>query len=98
MGFFLTNKAKNDLKEIARYTQKEWGIKQRDAYLKLLDNAFFSLSFNSEKGISCDQIREGYRKFFVTSHIIFYREVAHSEIEIVRILHQSMDVDNHLNK
>ena len=92
----MTNKAKNDLKEIARYTQKEWGIKQRDAYLKLLDYAFFSLSLNSEKGISCDQIRVGYRKFFVGSHIIFYREVAHSEIEIVRILHQSMDVDNHL--
>lgn len=98
MKYYLTNKAKNDLKEIARYTQKVWGIKQRNNYLKLLDRTFSSLALSPEKGILCNHIRDGYRKFWLGNHVIFYRQVISSEIEIVRILHQSMDIENHLGK
>ncbi len=93
MAFFLTRKAKTDLKDIARYTQKEWGIRQRDIYLSIIDRAFRLLSDFPEKGQSCDYIRNGYLKYYVGKHIVFYCIVSPSEdIEIVRILHQSMDI------
>lgn len=32
-SFYLTNAAKTDLKEIGRYTKKQWGAAERDKYL-----------------------------------------------------------------
>jgi len=36
--FTLTETAKNDLKHIALFTQKRWGLEQRNKYLKILDD------------------------------------------------------------
>ncbi len=44
MAFQLTTKAKEDLKNIARYTQENWGIKQRNIYLKQIDDVFHAIS------------------------------------------------------
>ncbi|MCK5872150.1 MAG: type II toxin-antitoxin system RelE/ParE family toxin [Methylococcales bacterium] len=35
--------------------------------------------------------KEGYRKFPVSSHVIFFHNISQSEIEFVRILHKRMD-------
>ncbi|MBI3711574.1 MAG: type II toxin-antitoxin system RelE/ParE family toxin [Burkholderiales bacterium] len=48
---------------------------------------------NPNLEVSCDTIREGYRKFPQGSHIIFYKSSAKSAILVVRILHKSMDYD-----
>jgi plasmid stabilization system protein ParE len=48
-GFTLTKKAKADLKEIARYTQDQWGRDQRDKYLAMLDGCFHQLAANPFK-------------------------------------------------
>lgn len=93
MGSFqLTNKAKRDLKSIAAHTQKKWGKEQRRIYLRQFDEAFHVLSGTPGLGIACDYIRAGYRKFPVVSHIVFYRLLSESHIEIVRVLHKRMDV------
>jgi len=42
-------------------------------------------------GKPCDEIRPGYRKFPQGSHLIFYRNGSDGVIEIIRILHGSMD-------
>ena len=44
-------------------------------------------------GKICDEIRAGYKKFPIGSHIIFYKDGAGSSIEVVRILHKRMDVE-----
>jgi len=95
-GFELTNKAKSDLKEIGLYTQYTWGKKQRDIYLTMLDKSFHILAANPLKGRDCGEIRSGYRKHQAGEHIIFYREINTSLIEIVRILHERMDIEAHL--
>ena len=46
-------------------------------------------------GRACDEIKKGYGKHHVGRHLIFYRQTT-SYIEIIRILHESMDVDSHL--
>lgn len=96
-SFHLTEQAKKDLKSIARYTQETWGRIQRNKYLAALDKRFHRLAETPELGRPCDEIREGYRKLYEGRHVIFYRSVAADEIEIVRVLHGSMDIESHLS-
>ena len=91
--FLLTCKAKNDLKDIARFTQKRWGREQRNKYLMLLDKSFHELANNPSMGRSCNEIKSGYLKFPTGSHVIYYQNKETSQVEIVRILHESMDVE-----
>jgi len=90
-------KAIEDLKDIGRYTKKKWGIPQRNRYLKQIDGCFFTqLSENPNLGLKCDYIYKGYRKFPQRSHIILYKLKPENTIEIIRILHKSMDVESTL--
>jgi toxin ParE1/3/4 len=96
-SFTLTKLAMDDLREIGRYTQQHWGREQRNVYLRMLDGAFHQLAANPHKGKTCDEIRNGYRKFTAGSHIVFYRQKSVEAIEIVRILHGRMDIEARLS-
>lgn len=97
-AFVLTNRAKFDLKEIGRYTQKTWGRDQRNHYLRMLDIYFQQLAANPLIGNDCSEIRPGYLKFNAGSHVIFYRQKFDDLIEIVRILHGRMDIEARLSE
>jgi len=92
--FDLTKSARDDLRAIARFTQSQWGIRQRNSYLKEMDQIFHSLAKNPLMGKACDEIREGYRKFPHGIHVIYYRLPNEDDLLIVRILHGAMDVDS----
>ena len=92
-NFALTRMALEDLREIAVFTGTRWGKAQRNLYLGKLDEAFHALADNPAAGRSCEQIRAGYRKFPVGSHVIYYRQAEDGLLEIVRILHKSRDVE-----
>ena len=94
--FDLTRSAQADLKSIATYTQERWGVRQRDTYLKEIDRVFHSRAKNPVMGRTCDEIREGYRKFPHGAHVIYYKQLVTDELLIVRILHATMDVDSHM--
>ena len=94
----LSKKAVADLVEIGKYTTEIWGKSQRDTYLKQIDECFTQLSENPNLGLKCDYIREGYRKFPQASHMIYYRLNSKNVIEIIRILHKSMDADSKFQK
>lgn len=94
-SFSLTNAARADLKSIAVYTQKTWGSNQRKGYIKDLDMTFHFLSENPLSGTPCDYIAPGLRKHTHKSHTIFY-EANKKSISIVRILHESMDIESNL--
>jgi toxin ParE1/3/4 len=91
--FRLTRKAREDLKSC--YTQKAWGIGQRNEYLAQLDRRFELLADSPNVGRSCDAIRLGYRKYHEGRHVIFYVLIPQG-ITVVRILHDSMDAERHL--
>ena len=82
-SFRLSRKAINDFKKIGRYTEKKWGRTQRNLYLSKLDTGFSTIVSEPLIGKNCDYISVGYRQ-------------SSSHIEIIRILHDSMDVDNTL--
>ncbi len=92
--FCLTVLAKSDLKSIADFTVKRWNKKQRNIYIKQLDEAFHLLAENPSIGKPCDYIREGYFKFPQGGHIVFYKIGSNKSIQIIRILHKSMDVNS----
>ena len=91
----LTKKAVDDLRSIGRYTQKKWGHEQRNKYLKKLDDSFKIIAREPKIGVACDYIRKGYRRYHVGRHLIYYFQ-SDTNMEIVRILHDRMDVDNHI--
>ncbi|SHE44559.1 type II toxin-antitoxin system RelE/ParE family toxin [Vibrio gazogenes] len=91
--FQLTNRAKSDLKDIALFTYHRWGREQRNAYVKQFDETFWLLAENPDIGKNCDEIRNGYKKFPQGSHVIFYQQISSQNIQIIRILHKSMDVN-----
>lgn len=86
----------DDLLSIGRYTRKEWGKAQQIRYLTQLDRVFHDLADKPGLGRACDDIREGYFKYGVGKHVIFYRHTGQDRIEIIRILHGRMDIEQHL--
>lgn len=96
ISFELTKKAKDDLRNIAQYSEKKWGKTKRNHYIKQFDDCFHQLADNPTIGISVDYIHKGYFKFPQSSHMIFYILETDETIKIIRILHNRMDVKSHL--
>jgi toxin ParE1/3/4 len=92
----LTNEAVKDLEEIWIYTYQNWSIEQADRYYDLIIDEIEFLSSNPLSGRSMDYIKEGYKVSKVKSHLVFYKIIANGTIEIIRILHQRMDVKNRM--
>ncbi|MDP0500303.1 MAG: type II toxin-antitoxin system RelE/ParE family toxin [Verrucomicrobiota bacterium JB022] len=63
--------------------------------LKLRPKAIKDLERFPDLGFSCAYVRVGYRKYPVGRHVIYYR-VQPDALEVVRILHQRMDVERYL--
>lgn len=47
------------------------------------------------RGRPCDEIRTGYLRYGIGSHLLFYVESADG-VDVIRILHQRMDPMRHL--
>lgn len=90
--YFLTQKAIEDLSGIWDYSYDFWSEKHADRYYKLLLETFQKISKNPGIGRKYEQISSGILGFKVAKHIIFYQVLITHEIEIVRILHGSMDL------
>lgn len=93
--YALRHSAREDLKSIARYTQREWGVTQRNVYLRQLAHRFEWLAQNPTLGKRRDDIKEGYMCYPEGRHVIFYI-TGNDRIEIIGVLHESMDVVRHL--
>jgi len=98
MNYKISEKAKEDIEKIWLYTFDKWSVEQADRYYNLIMDEIEYLSINFESGKSLDRIRNGYRSSRVKSHIIFYRETENRIIEIIRILHQQMDISKRLKE
>lgn len=88
-------RAKIDLVDIWRYTFETWGEAQADAYIAKMESALARIADHPFIGIDCGWLMSGVRRFNAGHHLIFYR-VHDDWIELVRVLHQSMDPDGKL--
>ena len=91
----LSPRAKADLGEIWDYTLIRWGVDQAEKCLRELWRELERLAENPAAAVDIGDVRAGYRKFRVGSHVAFFRQTA-TGIDVVRILHQRMDFERHL--
>lgn len=95
-NYRVTPRARDDLLNIARYTENLWGKKQRDIYLKLIEKRFAWLAENPLLGKHRTDIQLGYYSFVQGQHVIFYL-VGQNVIDIIGVLHQQMDIVGYFN-
>lgn len=85
-----------DLDSIWAYTLERWGATQAARYVRDLDMACRELAADARPSRAIDDIRPGYRKANVGSHMVFFTRNDAGVTLIVRILHQRMDVESRL--
>ena len=90
-----TPRARRDIEEIWEYSVEQFGLDKAEAYPRDIRRATSTVAEDPRRGLACDEIRSGYRKFSVGSHILFFRASA-NRVVIVRILHARMNFDRHL--
>ncbi|MDI6029444.1 type II toxin-antitoxin system RelE/ParE family toxin [Corticibacterium sp. UT-5YL-CI-8] len=93
--FRLRPKARQDLEEIWLYTAEHWSDVQADTYHGRMTDVMTALATGRLKGRSAEHVRSGYFKYPAGSHFVYFRKADYG-IEVIRILHQSMDVEQHL--
>lgn len=96
--YFLTNKAINDLEEIWDYTFDNWSENQADYYYHLLVGSFVEIALNPQIGRLYPGLVDNLKGYLVGKHIVFYRETNTENIEIIRILHERMDLKNRITE
>lgn len=87
--FHLTPLALSSMQLIGEYTESQWGIAQRNKYLKELDNTFHELANSPKLGKLRNEIKQGMRSYQQGKHVIFYM-VEPEQIVVLNILHESM--------
>ncbi len=93
--FVVSPRAEGDLVDIWDYSADRWGAERADRYLREIQRAIEMAAADPLVGHPCDEVRVGYRKLPVASHVLFYRDHPVG-IDVVRVLHQRMDFDRHL--
>ena len=96
-SYIVSEEALKDIDNIWLYTAKNWSLEQADRYYNLILDEIEYISENFEFGRDIGHIRKGYRCSKVKSHLVFYKKSQNGKIEIIRILHERMDVENRLN-
>ncbi len=90
----LSDLAVADLVDIEDYTARTWGGAQADKYLGQLEQRFYWLAEHVHLGKFRTDIAQELYSFPEGRHIIFYRFNG-DMLEVARLLHRSMDVDQH---
>ena len=94
----LTNKAVDDLTKIWNYTFDKWSENQADKYYQMLLENCNEVACNPELGKKYSVVSENLFGFRAGRHIIFYRKIEENEMEIIRILHEHMDLKSRISE
>ncbi len=92
----LTASAQSDLRSIAGYSRRVWGVDQARAYITALREVFRKLADRPGVGRLRDELHAGLRSFSCGQHAVFY-VIDGGGVIVVRILHQRMDVARHIS-
>jgi len=95
--YVLSPAAQADLEQIWDYSCERWSVDQAEKYVRGIQRAIERVVDNPLIGQSCEEVRAGYRRHGVGSHSLYYRIASGDLIDVVRVLHQRMDVDRHLD-
>jgi toxin ParE1/3/4 len=93
---FLRQEAIDDLNDIWDYTFEQWSENQADKNYATLKFACEKIGENPNIGKEYTEIRKNLLGLKSGKHIIFYHLISEVEIEVIRILHERMDLKNRL--
>lgn len=96
--YIINEKALDDINKIWIYTTENWSEEQADRYYNLIFDEIEYIVANFEMARDFEKIRKNYKFSKVKSHYIFFKKTKANEIEIIRILHERMDIENQLGE
>lgn len=88
----LTSQAVEDLSKIWTYTFEVWSEMQADHYYEVLISNCQRVAEDPGIGKRYDSIAKNLLGIKVNRHIIFYRTTHENDVEVIRILHERMDL------
>ncbi len=91
----LSRRARGDLAEIWRYSSLRWGPEKADQYIAAIHAACARLAARPSLGRPLPDAPEEILQYRSGSHVIVHR-VRGEQIYVVRVLHESMDHQQHL--
>ena len=94
--YIITEKALEDIKNIWIYTAENSSVEQADRYYNLIIDEIEYIVENLNMASDVGKIRKSYKYSKVKSHLIFFKKDKTNEIEVVRVLHEGMDIANRL--
>ncbi len=98
MKYIISVEATKDLEKIWLYTFENWSQEQADRYFNLMIDEIENISNDPSSGKDYTDIRQGYFRSRVKTHFIFYKiNKKMKVVEIIRILHQQMDIESRLD-
>jgi toxin ParE1/3/4 len=96
MGVYkLSAAATTDLELVFEYGIFRFGLQHARTYIQVMEKHFVLLSDNPDLGRDAAELTSGLKRFSYGSHTIFYLTIPKG-IFVVRVLHQSMDYEQHL--
>lgn len=94
----LRQAAIEDLSDIWDYTAMRWSEKQADKYYQSIKYACFEIGAIPDIGKEYIEISKSLLGFRSGKHILFYHIISEDEIEVIRILHERMDLKTQLTQ
>ena len=100
----LTSQAEQDLHEIARWTTEHFGPKQTERYVETISMAIEALIDGPEVlgAKARDDLSAGVRTLHCAQHgrqarhFVVFRVAESQTLDVLRLLHESMDLARHL--
>ncbi|WP_348799023.1 type II toxin-antitoxin system RelE/ParE family toxin [Flavobacterium adhaerens] len=96
--YIISEKALEDINNIWIYTAENWSVEQANRYYNLIIDEIEYIIDNFDMAHDFGKIRKSYRFSKVKSHLIFFKKDKTNEIEVVRVLHERMNVENRLTE
>ena len=96
MKYRFSSKAKFEINSIWLYTYENWSLEQAEGYYDQLIAEIEQISKHPEDGRVFARAGKTFMYTPAGSHLIFYRVNSEMEIEVMRILHKRMDIENRL--
>lgn len=93
--YILSPEAARSIAKIDAYTHEQFGPKQAVRYLESLLDRLEFIAEDPKRGMHRPEIDADYFSYFIGSHTVYYT-INSEQIQIVDVLHQSMEPKRHL--
>jgi len=96
-AYIISKEAIKDINYIWMYTAEKWSVEQADRYYNLILDEIEYVVENFQMARDFSRVKKNYRYSKVKSYLIFFKKIRTDLIEIVRVLHEKMDLENRLS-